>query len=179
MQRHSVLVDDILFCVLDLLNSYWESVQSPRILTVISWVISPVISRLLRECSLFMTLKSARYFSALSCVSVWNWYQTRIGRLYCVCCVRSPIIFCSPSGVLFFFAMPAESRPSFYLKASPQLVVAQWPKLRVSVSFDIDNCIGCAKHTFYYKSNGEIKPLSQSSVCFRNLAIKILTRISI
>ena len=102
MQRHSVLVDDILFCVLDLLNSYWESVQSPRILTVISWVISPVISRLLRECSLFMTLKSARYFSALSCVSVWNWYQTRIGRLYCVCCVRSPIMFCSPSGVLFF-----------------------------------------------------------------------------
>ena len=168
MQRHSVLVDDILFCVLDLLNSYWESVQSPRILTVISWVISPVISRLLRECSLFMTLKSARYFSALSCVSVWNWYQTRIGRLYCytvfvVSEVRS--FFAPHPEYSFFFAMPAESRPSFYLKASPQPVVAQWPKLRVSVSFDIDNCIGCAKHTFYYKSNGEIKPLSQSSVC--------------
>ena len=78
----------------------------------------PVISRLLQECSLFTTLKSARYFSAFSCVSVWNWYQTWIGRLYCVCCVRSLIIFCSPSGVLFF-CYASWVTPEFLLEGIP------------------------------------------------------------
>ena len=153
MRRNSVLVNDILFSVLDLLNSNWESVQSSRILDSDLVSHQPCQAGCYKRAvclwpSSLPGISLSSELSPLMCLSLKLTPALCAGLgpamlLTVFCCVWSLITFLLPNPGSLFSPLSALSwvTPEFLawtVNTAPQLVVAHWAKLRVALSFDID-----------------------------------------
>ena len=150
-----MLVDDILYCVLDLLHSYWECSEFQNINSdLVSHQACRAGSCKRAVCLWPSSLPGVSLSSPLSCLSL-KLTPARCALLgpATPCFIVSEVWSSSPTRDLPpFFPSVSWVTPEVFTwehPVSPQLVVAQWPESRATVSIDIDTAGPALNPTIY------------------------------